>query len=370
MKAAVISLGSKSSLWTIEELKKYFDEVDNINLKDIEISVGNDNVVLYKGKPLPNYDCVYAKGSFKYAPILRAASQDLFDECYMPIAPDAFSVVHDKFLTHLVLQKANIPMPKTYLASGVEASRALLSKVNYPIILKLLQGTQGKGVMFADSHAAASSILDTLESLKQPFIIQEFIDTSGTDTRVLVCGDKVIGAMVRRAKANEQRSNIHSGGVGEVIKPSEEVKKIAIKAAKALKMDIGGIDILDGPKGPVVIEANLSPGLQGITKATGDNLADKLAKYLYEKTVEYKQKKEGMTAENLFGDMGIDIYESGKNGKSEKPQSILTNLDLRGERIVLPSIVNKIAKFKEEDECTISVDRGSVKIKKNKLSLK
>jgi RimK family alpha-L-glutamate ligase len=361
MRAAVISLGSKSSLWTIEELKKYFDVVDNINLKEIEISVGEKDIILYRGKKLPQYDCVYAKGSYKFAPVLRAISQELGKNAYLPIGADAFTVVHDKFLTHLVLQDAGIAMPKTYLASSVQASQALLEKVHYPIILKLLQGTQGKGVLFADSHAAASSILDTLSSLNQPFIVQEYIDTGGIDTRVIVAGDKVLGAMVRRAKANEERANIHAGGKGEATTVSDKVKRLAIKAAKALRMDVGGIDILEGPKGPVVIEANLSPGLQGITEASGENIAAKIAAYLHEKTVEFKQSEAGVTAEQLFGDMGINLEEA----KSGKPQDIITNIDLRGDKIVLPEFVNKIAKFNEDDECTIKVEKGKINVEKN-----
>ena len=362
MRAAVVSLGSKSSKWVIEEMKKYFDVVDDINLKEIEISIGQDDMVLYKGKKLEKYDCIYAKGSFRFAPVLRALTHDLGRNCYMPIGPEAFSVVHDKFLTHIILQQSKIPMPKTYLASTVQASRMLLDKINYPIIMKLLQGTQGKGVLFADSHAAASSILDTLSSLNQPFIIQEFIDTAGSDTRVIVCGEKVVGAMVRRAKANEQRSNIHSGGKGEAVKVSDEVKKLAVKTAKALRMDIGGIDILEGSKGPVVIEANLSPGLQGITDATKENIAAKLAQFLYEKTLEFKQNQDGGdSAEKLFGDMGISIEDS----EDGKVQNIISNLDFRGDKIILPEIVNKIAKFKEEDECVISLEKGKVSIEKN-----
>ncbi|MFW6231014.1 MAG: ATP-grasp domain-containing protein, partial [Nanoarchaeota archaeon] len=266
-------------------------------------------------------------------------------------------------LTHLILQQAKIPMPKTYLASSAQGSQALLEKVHYPIILKLLQGTQGKGVLFADSHAAASSILDTLSSLNKPFIIQEYIDTGGVDTRVIVCGDRVIGGMVRRAKPNEERANIHSGGKGEAAELSEPVKRVAIKAAKALKMDIGAVDILEGPKGPVVIEANLSPGLQGITEATGDNIAAKIAKHLYDRTVEFKQSRSDVTAEQLFGDMGIDINQA----EEGKTQDIITNLDLRGDKIVLPEIVNKIAKFKEEDEVTITLEKGKVNLQKNEM---
>ncbi|MFP4118197.1 MAG: RimK family alpha-L-glutamate ligase [Candidatus Woesearchaeota archaeon] len=362
MKAAVISLGSKSSLWTVEALKKHFDQVDSINLKEIELNIGTPDMILYKGKKLPEYDCVYAKGSFKYAPLLRAVTQELSKKSYMPIGADAFTTVHDKFLTHLVLQDGGIPMPKTHLASSVDASRSLLDKVRYPIILKLLQGTQGKGVLFAESKAAASSILDTLTSLNQPVIIQEYIDTGGMDTRVIVCGNKVVGSMVRRAKPDEERANIHSGGKGEAVKISDSVSKIAIKAAKVLKMDIGAVDILEGAKGPVVIEANLSPGLQGIMEATGDDIAAHIAQYLFDKTVEFKQDSEGESAEKLFGDMGISIDQSAESGK---PQNIITHLSMRGEKIILPSIVNRIARLTEDDECTITIEKGKVNIEKN-----
>ena len=362
MKAAVISLGSKSSLWVVEALKKHFDVVDSLNLKEIEVSIGNDDMILYKGKKLPEYDCVYAKGSFKYAPLLRAITQELSKKSYMPIGADAFTTVHDKFLTHLALQEGNIAMPKTHLASGVEATRSLLDKVRFPIILKLLQGTQGKGVLFAESKAAASSILDTLTSLNQPVIIQEYIDTGGIDTRVIVCGDNVVGSMIRRAKPDEERANIHSGGKGEAVKISDPVKKLAIKASKMLNMDIGAVDILEGAKGPVVIEANLSPGLQGIMEATGENIAGHIAQFLYDKTIEFKQNTAGESADKLFGDMGISMEHT---SDSSKPQDIITHLSMRGEKLILPSIVNKIARLSEDDECTITIEKGKVNIVKN-----
>lgn len=358
MKAGIISLGSKSSQWTIEEMKKYFDVVDDINLKKVEISLGGKESVLYDGQPLGKYDCIYAKGSFRYAPVLRAITQDLYQSCYLPIKPSAFTVVHDKFLTQLILQKSGVPMPKTYLSASVGAGKAILEKMNYPIIIKVLQGTQGKGVLFADSHAAASSMLDTLGN--QPFLIQEFVDTGGRDTRIIVAGDRIIGAMVRKAKDNEERANFHAGGTCSPHMVTEETARVAIKTAKALRMDVGAVDILEGVKGPMVIEANLSPGLQGITNATGENIAGKIAKYLYEKTVEFKKATQPKTDE-LFGEMGININEAKTQGGSK---DIITNLSFRGDKIILPEVVNKMAKFKETDECTIKIDKGKVKIEK------
>jgi ribosomal protein S6--L-glutamate ligase len=358
MKAAVISLGSKSSLWTIHEMEKYFDVVDNIDLKKIEVGLGRKESILYDGKPLGKYDCVFAKGSFRYAPVLRAITQELIGQCYMPIKPNAFTIVHDKFLTQLLLQRDGVPMPTTYLSASVQAGKSLLEKMNYPIIIKVLQGTQGKGVLFADSHAAASSMLDTLD--RQPFLIQEFIDTGGRDARIIVAGDKILGAMVRKAKKNEERANVHAGGSVEPMNVSEETARVAIKTAKALRMDIGAIDILEGIKGPMVIEANLSPGLQGITQATGENIAAKIAKYLYEKTVEFVKAKEPSKTEQIFDEVGIDMNGEGDSSIRE----IITNLGFRGSKIILPEVVNKIAKFKESDECAIKIENGNVTIKK------
>ncbi len=358
MKAAVISLGSKSSQWTIDEMKKYFDVVDDINLKKVEVSLGGKESILYNGEPLGKYDCIYAKGSFRYAPVLRAISQERYEESYMPIKPTAFTVVHDKFLTQLILQKSGIPMPKTYLSASIEAGKELLGKMHYPIIIKVLQGTQGKGVLFADSHAAASSMLDTLE--KQPFLIQEFVDTGGRDTRIIVAGDRILGGMVRKAKENEERANVHAGGSVEPLHVSEETARVAIKTAKALRLDIGAVDILEGIKGPMVIEANLSPGLQGITSATGENIAAKIAKYIYERTKEFVEAREPKKTEQIFGDLGIDM-----NGRGDsKMREIITNLNFRGDKMVLPEVVNKIAKFSESDECVIKVEKNNVNISK------
>ncbi|MDP7140901.1 MAG: ATP-grasp domain-containing protein, partial [Candidatus Woesearchaeota archaeon] len=212
MKAALISLGSVSSKWIAKAMKKYFDEVDEIDLKGIEMTLTSKELeILYKSKPMKEYDCIFARGSYKYEPLLRSITVALFDTTYMPIQPASFSLGHDKLLTQLELQKHKIPMPKTYLAATPEAGKAVLEEVNYPIIMKFPSGTGGKGVMYAESFAAAASILDALTALNQPFLIQEYIETDGVDTRVIVAGDKVIAAMKRKAKSGEKRANVHSG---------------------------------------------------------------------------------------------------------------------------------------------------------------
>src|SRR3989338_2129609 len=161
MKVCLISLGSVSSQRIAEALRKYFDQVDALDIRKIEVNVSASQIeILHDGNPLQDYDCIYAKGSFRYNPILRAIATAYHDKVYMPISPDAFLIGHDKILTHMKLQSAKIPMPKTYVAASVQAAKNVLGKVNYPIVMKFPSGTQGKGVMFAESYPSASSMLD------------------------------------------------------------------------------------------------------------------------------------------------------------------------------------------------------------------
>ncbi len=358
MKAALISLGSKSSKWTLEEMERYFDTVDDINLKETEVNLGKGKLeVLYKNKLLPKYDCIYAKGSFRYAPLLQCLTAGLSETCYMPIKSETFTIGHNKLLTHLSLQQYKIPMPKTYVASSPIAARNILNKVNYPITFKFPHGTQGKGVMFAESYSSASSLMDALESLRQPFIIQEFVETGGVDIRAIVIGDKVVASMKRKAVLGEQRANIHTGAKGESCILDQETKKIAINTAKCIGAEICGVDILESIKGPQVIEANLSPGLQGITEVTGINVADKIAKYLYERTKQSCEKGKDKNTSKILEDLGISKIE-------KQHQQIVTNLDIRSNKILLPKVINDIAKFDEKDDAVIKINKGKIVIEK------
>lgn len=356
MKAAVMSLGSKSSLMILESMKSYFDDVDKIDLRDVEVNLGAGKLdVLYEGRPLPQYSCIYARGSFRYAPLLRSVTRTLYLNSYMPIKAETFTLGHDKLLTHLALQHFNIPMPATYLASSTRAAKKILNEVNYPIVLKFPHGTGGKGVMFAESYAAASSMLDALIVLNQPFLIQEYIETGGVDIRAIVVGDKVIASMRRKAVKGELRANIHAGGTGEPVILDERTKRIAIDTAFSIGADICAVDMLESPKGPVVIEVNLSPGLQGITKATSINVADKIAKFLFEKSEIFSARDRDEATQRIFEDLGLN---------NEMAQQIITNLDFRAARILLPKIVTDIAKFDEKDEVVLKVEKGKLVVEK------
>lgn len=359
MKAAIISLGSVSSAWTAEAMRKYFKKVDELNLKKIEISfTGTKQEILYEGKPLEDYDVIYAKGSYRYANLLFALTSLLWKESYLPLNPNSFNIAHDKLLSQLRMNSAKIPMPKTFLASTISEAKNVLKKMSYPIVMKFPKGTQGKGVMFAESYASASSILDALSVLKQPVIIQEYIETSSTDIRVFVVGNEAVAAYRRIGKVEEQRANFHQGAVGEPVELSDSMRATAVAAAKALKAEICGVDILEGPKGPVVIEVNISPGLQGITKFTKIDIADKIAKFLYKKTKSIKSVKTDIKTKSLLMNMGID-------NSSEKDEicELIILPEFRGNRILLPEVISKKTKFNDKSEITIKFKKGFLEIK-------
>lgn len=357
MKAALISLGSISSVMTAEAMKRYFAAVEMIHLKEIEINFGKEAGVFYHGQPLEHFDCVYVKGSFRYANLLRSLTTFLEGRVpYLPLSADAFTVIHNKLLTHLTLQQYGIPMPKTYLSSTVDTAREVLRRAAYPIVMKLPEGTQGKGVMFADSMSSASSLLDTLGVLNQPFLIQEYVETGGTDIRAFVVGDKVVAAMRRRAQTDEKRANIHAGGVGEPVQLTREMQKIAVDTAKALGAAICGVDILESPFGPVVIEANLSPGLQGISQVSTINVAEAIAQFLYKQTEESLREQRKEAAAEVLKDIALDAL-------AELPQQeIVTTLQFRGERIILPELVTKLAQFSDMKEYVLRAKKGKLEI--------
>ena len=355
--AALISQGSTSSKWTFEAMKKYFSEVDMLNIKKIEVKLGKKVEILYEGKPLKKYDCIYAKGSFRFAQLLQSITKALSTEVYMPITPAAFTYGHNKLLTQIELQNNGVPMPATYLTATPESAKNLLGNLNYPIIMKFPEGTHGKGVLISDSYASASSMLDALTTLNQPFIIQEFIDTNGKDLRAIVIGNKVVASMERQAVAGEQRANMHAGGSAEPKYLDPITSKIAVEAAKAIGAEICAVDILETPTGSVVLEVNLSPGLQGITKTTHIDVADKIAKYLFERASEL-QAKHDIPTKHILDELGIE------STKIKENKEVITTLDIRNGRLLLPKLVTDVTNFDDKKEVIIHIKEGRLIINK------
>jgi ribosomal protein S6--L-glutamate ligase len=358
MRLGVISLGGKSSLAIAEDAKQYFDRVDNLNIKEFEVHVSKSGInVAYEKKDLEKYDCLYVRGSYKYALLQRAITRALNHELYMPIKPETFTIGHDKFLTMIELQRCGVNIPKTYYAATTKlAMKILEEEVDYPVIMKVPEGTHGKGVMIADSVMSAKTVLDVLEGFKQPYIIQEFVETAKTtDVRAIVIGNKVVAAYKRQAAKGEVRANVHAGGKRMPHILTNDEWRLAVDSAKALGCDVCGVDILNAER-PSVIEINLSPGVKAVEEVTGKNVTKEIAKFLYDETVKFREaeKKKGFDA------IKKDI-ELTKN--QMELRDFITNLNVKAGIIKLPKEITKITKFDEEKEVIICAKKGKLEIR-------
>jgi ribosomal protein S6--L-glutamate ligase len=207
----------------------------------------------------------------------------------------------DKLRSLQILSKAGLGMPKTAFTNFSKGGeKALIERVGgAPLIIKLLEGTQGLGVVLAETKKAGQSVIEAFHGLKARIIVQEFIkEAKGADIRAFVVNGKVVGAMKRQGAEGEFRSNLHRGGIATVIELSLEEKDAALRSAKALGLDIAGVDMLQSERGPLILEVNSSPGLEGIEEATGVNIAGEIVKFIEEgvgKKINKKPNKDEQT---------------------------------------------------------------------------
>jgi ribosomal protein S6--L-glutamate ligase len=188
----------------------------------------------------------------------------------------------DKLRSMQILSRAGLGLPKTVFTNySKDVSKIIDEAGGTPVVIKLLEGTQGLGVVLADNEKAAVSVIEAFNGLKARVIVQEFIkEAKGADIRAFVVDGHVVGAMKRQAKEGEFRSNLHRGGTAQVIELTPEEEIMAIKAANALKLGIAGVDMLQSERGPLIIEVNSSPGLEGIEAATGKDIAGQIIRYV------------------------------------------------------------------------------------------
>jgi ribosomal protein S6--L-glutamate ligase len=197
----------------------------------------------------------------------------------------AISRSRDKLRAMQLLSRKGIGMPVTGFAHSTKMSSELIKLVGgAPLVIKLLEGTQGKGVVLAETQQAAESVIDAFRDLDEYFLVQEFIkEAEGADIRAFVIGGKVVASMMRKAKVGDFRSNLHRGGTAVDVKLTPEERKTATRAADAMGLNVAGVDILRSKHGPLVIEVNSSPGLEGIEKYTGKDVSGMMIEYI-EKT--------------------------------------------------------------------------------------
>jgi ribosomal protein S6--L-glutamate ligase len=197
----------------------------------------------------------------------------------------------DKLRASQLLARRGIGLPKTGFANAPGDTDDLLELVGgAPVVVKLLEGTQGVGVVLAETKKAAQSVIEAFRGLKANFIVQEFIkEAGGADLRCLVVGEKVVAAMIRQGKEGEFRSNLHRGGTAKLVKISPEERKTAVRSAQVMGLNVAGVDLLRSSRGPVVMEVNSSPGLEGIENATQKDVAGMIIEFIE------KNAREGRT---------------------------------------------------------------------------
>ncbi len=211
---------------------------------------------------------------------------------YTPNSSDSIQRARDKLRSSQLLSQAGVDMPLTVFGDSPDDTKDLLTMLGKtPHVIKLVEGTQGQGVVLAETRSAAESLIEAFRGLQANFLVQEFIkEAKGADVRAFVVGGKVIAAMRRQAKPGEFRSNLHRGGHAEAVKLTPEMRAVAIKAADVMGLGIAGVDLIESERGPLVLEVNSSPGLEGIEGATKVDVAGAIIEYLVRKVGRKKFK--------------------------------------------------------------------------------
>lgn len=239
--------------------------------------------VFYCDKPLEHFDAIVPrigpKGTFYGTTIIR---QFEVLKSFVVNSSEAIARSRDKFRCLQLLAQAGIAVPRTSLALSPDDFDTLVARVSDgPLIIKLLQSSKGTGVILAEPAQSAKAIVATFQSLGVDVLVQEFIqEANGTDLRCFVVGDRVVAAMQRQGKPGEFRSNLHQGGSAEPIELTSEERSIALRAAQIMGLQVAGVDLLRSQRGPLVLEVNSSPGLEGIERCTGIDVAGAIVAFL------------------------------------------------------------------------------------------
>lgn len=296
MKIAMLARNSKlySHRRLVEAAEARGHELDIINTLRCYMNIASRRPeIYYNGAKLPKYDAVIprigASVTFYGLAVLRQ-----FEMMGVPSLNRSEGIVRsrDKLQSMQILARDGIGLPVTTFAHDPKQTEEVLRIAGgAPLVIKLLEGTQGVGVVLADTHRSAKSVVEAFRGAGVNILVQEFIkEAGGTDIRILVVGNRVVGAMKRVGAEGEFRSNLHMGGSASKVRITPEERSTALRAAKSIGLSVCGVDILRSNHGPVVMEVNSSPGLEGIETATGLNIADKIIAHL-EKVVSTQTAK-------------------------------------------------------------------------------
>jgi len=249
--------------------------------------------IYYNGSKLEDIDAIIprigASVTFYGTAVVR---QFEMMKVFSAVSSLAITRSRDKLRSLQILSRSGLSMPKTAFTNFSKQENQVLKLVgDAPMVIKLLEGTQGLGVVLAESNKAAKSVVEAFEGLKARVILQEYIEEAGgADIRAFVVDGEVVGAMKRQGKEGEFRSNLHRGGSAKVIKLKRAEKTAALKAAEAMGLAIAGVDMLQSKRGPLILEVNSSPGLEGIENATNIDIAQKIVEFIERKMSKKRRK--------------------------------------------------------------------------------
>lgn len=284
----IVILSRNKNLYSTKRLKEEGEarghQVDIIDTLHCYMDITSSRpTVRYKGEELPVYDALIPRigASVTFYGTAVARQFEVMGTFNINESV-AISRSRDKLRSMQLLSRKGIGMPRTGFASKPDNIKDLIKNVGgAPVVIKLLEGTQGIGVVLAETSKAAESIIEAFMGIKAPILVQEFIkEAGGADIRCLVIGGKVVAAMKRQGAEGEFRSNLHRGGSAVVVKLTKIERETAVNAAKIMGLNFCGVDLLRSESGPKVMEVNSSPGLQGIEAATGKNVAAIVIEFL------------------------------------------------------------------------------------------
>ncbi|MGO4690738.1 30S ribosomal protein S6--L-glutamate ligase [Glaciibacter sp. 2TAF33] len=300
----------------------------------------------FRGRPLSSYDAILPRigNSITYfgTAVVRQFEQM---DVYTPNTANGISNARDKLRATQILSRHNIGMPATAFVRNRADVRAAIELVGgAPVVIKLLEGTQGIGVILAPEANVAEAIIETLHSTNQNVLIQRFIaESRGRDIRALVVGDRVVAAMRRKANGDEFRSNVHRGGSVEPVDLTPEYERIAVRSAQIMGLKVAGVDMLEGNDGPLVMEVNSSPGLEGIESATKLDVAGAIIDYISNEVafpdIDVRQRlavSTGYGVAELVVHGGADVIGKAL-GESGLPERDITVLTLHRGTTVIPN---------------------------------
>ena len=268
----------------VEAARARGHKIDVINTLHVHMNITSSKPTLsHGGRLLPRYDAVIPRIGASITHYGLAVLRQFEMQGVFPLNESvAIGRSRDKLRALQILARDGIGLPVTAFAHGPRGAEAVLKEVGgVPCVIKLLEGTQGRGVILAETTASAKSIIEAFSAANMNILVQEFIkEAGGTDIRVLVVGGKVVASMMRSGKINDFRANLHRGGKAEPVAITDDEQRTALRSAEVLGLNVAGVDMLRSNRVPVVIEVNSSPGIEGMEQASGADVAGSMIEFL------------------------------------------------------------------------------------------